>query len=163
MIQIQCIALVQYANLKKPSLFVSLFLHLLHLFQNHVHFTFCLHSVWGTNTPMDQNWQKLQKLFAMQTWTLSNVLHQQDHQILQFLIKEKRKSRHFWQNNWEWRMFSSSILNRFSVFVQLSNLVFCENASLNSANFTERVFFAKTLYTSAIRDKFCVCCNIIFG
>ena len=96
MIQIQCIALVHYANLKKPSLLVSLFLYLLHLFQNHLHLTFCLHSVWGTNTPMDL---KSGKTFRNADVDVSNVLHQKDYQIFQFYTKETRKSRFFGQNN----------------------------------------------------------------
>ena len=48
--------------------------------------------------------------------------------------------------NWEWTMFYSSILNKLSVFVQLSSQIqthssYFENSSLNSANFTDRVLF----------------------
>ena len=56
----------------------------------------------------------------------------------------------------------------FAIFYSNSKSLklFCKKSGLNAANFTERVFFRnssqKYSYTSAIRDKFCVCCNIIF-
>ena len=64
------------------------------------------------------------------------------------VAREKRVNGDIFGKKWEWRMFYSSILIKFSVFVQLSTQIctkslhlFFENSCLNSATFTERVIF----------------------
>ena len=75
-----------------------------------------------------------------------------------------RKSQHFWPRNWEKKMFWSSILNKLSVFCAIiysnTNILqlFCENSSLNSANFTDRAIFTLILENLARTQFFCHKC-----
>ena len=109
---------------------------------------------------------KVAKLFAMQTWTCQMFYTRRVTKFFSFTQK-KRVNREFFGKIIEnGGCFPHLFWTEFQFLCNYLLQVFCENSSLNSANFTERVFFRissqKYSYTSAIRDKFCVCCNIIF-
>ena len=142
MIQIQCIALVHYANLKKPSLLVSLFLYLLHLFQNHLHLTFCLHSVWG----QIHRWiSKVAKLFAMQTWTCQMFYTRRITKFFSFTQKKRVNRDIFGKIIENGGCFPHLYWTEFRFLCNYLLQFFCENSSLNWAIFTERVFFVLVL------------------
>ena len=102
----------------------------------------------------------------MQTWTCQMFYTRRITKFFSFTQK-KRVNRDFLGKIIEnGGCFPHLFWPEFQFLCNYLLQVFCENSSLDSANFTERVFFRnssqKYSYTSAIRDKFCVCCNIIF-
>ena len=82
------------------------------------------------------------------TWNMPNILHQQDFQLCQFYLRKTRQSQHFWPKIENGRCFSHLVwkncqfsCNYLLTQIQTHSIFFCENSSLNSANFPERVIF----------------------